>query len=70
MVEVELHGGDRGGQRPPRGLMALCGNQSARADQKDLKIYFCILHQYLSAAVRGVYEDEDSDAVPLASYSS
>ena len=38
MVEVELHDGDRGGQHPPRGLMEPCGNQSARADQKDLKI--------------------------------
>ena len=39
VVEVAevLHGdGDRGGRRPPRGLMEPCGSLSARAGQKDL----------------------------------
>ena len=54
MVEVELHGGVRGGQHPPRGLMAPCGNQSARADQKDLKKLFHVLHLYMSAALRDI----------------
>ena len=36
MVEVLHDGGDRGGRRPPRGLMEPCGSPSARAGQKDL----------------------------------